>query len=39
VQGSGYLIAGTAVALMVGRRRITADTEGIVGVGSAGDQG
>jgi MFS family permease len=39
MQGSGYLIAGTAVALMVGRRRITADTEGIVGVGSAGDQG
>jgi MFS family permease len=39
VQGSGYLIAGTAVALMVGRRRIAADTEGIVGVGSAGDQG
>ena len=39
VQGSGYLIAGTAVALMVGRRRIAADTDGIVGVGSAGDQG
>jgi len=39
VQGSGYLIAGTAVALMVGRRRITAETERIVGVGSAGDHG
>lgn len=38
VQGSGYLIAGTAVALMVGRRRIRADAEGIVGVGSAGDE-
>jgi predicted MFS family arabinose efflux permease len=37
VQGSGYLIGGTAVALMVGRRRIQADAEGIVGVGSAGD--
>ena len=39
VQGSGYLIAGTAVALMVGRRRIATDTEGIVGVGSAVDDG
>ena len=39
VQGSGYLIAGTAVALMVGRRRLAADTEGIAGVGSAGDDG
>jgi len=38
VQGSGYLIGGTAVLLMVGRRRIRADAEGIVGVGSAGDQ-
>jgi len=39
VQGSGYLIGGTAVALLVGRRRIERDSEGIVGVGSAGDQG
>jgi MFS family permease len=39
VQGSGYLIGGTAVALLVGRRRLGADTEGIVGVGSAGDDG
>jgi MFS family permease len=38
VQGTGYLVGGTAVALMVGRRRIEADTGGIVGVGSAGDQ-
>jgi predicted MFS family arabinose efflux permease len=37
VQGSGYLIGGTVVLLMVGRRRIRADAEGIVGVGSAGD--
>lgn len=39
VQGSGYLIGGTAVALLVGRRRLRADREGIVGVGSAGDDG
>lgn len=39
VQGSGYLIAGTALVLMVGRRRITADAGGIGGVGSAGDHG
>ncbi len=39
VQGSGYLIGGTAVALLVGRRRLRGDTEGIVGVGSAGDDG
>jgi MFS family permease len=39
VQGSGYLIGGTAVALLVGRRRLRADEEGIVGVGSAGDPG
>jgi predicted MFS family arabinose efflux permease len=38
VQGSGYLIGGTAVLLMVGRRRIRADTERIAGVGSADDQ-
>ncbi|HET7082617.1 MAG TPA: MFS transporter, partial [Candidatus Limnocylindria bacterium] len=38
VQGSGYLIGGTAVLLMVGRRRIRADAEGISGVGSADDQ-
>jgi predicted MFS family arabinose efflux permease len=38
VQGSGYLIGGTVVLLMVGRRRIPADVERIVGVGSAGDQ-
>ena len=30
VQGSGYLIGGTAVALMVGRRRIPADAEAAV---------
>jgi MFS family permease len=39
VQGSGYLIGGTAVALLVGRRRLGADRGGIVGVGSAGDDG
>jgi MFS family permease len=39
VQGSGYLIGGTAVALLVGRRRLRGDAEGIVGVGSAGDDG
>ncbi len=39
VQGSGYLIAGTALALMVGRRRIAAAAGGIGGVGSAGDHG
>jgi MFS family permease len=39
VQGSGYLIGGTAVALMVGRRRVAADAERIGGVGSAGGQG
>jgi MFS family permease len=39
VQGSGYLVGGTAVALMVGRHRIETDTEGIVRVGSAGDDG
>jgi MFS family permease len=39
VQGSGYLVGGTAVALLVGRRRLRADREGIVGVGSAGDDG
>jgi MFS family permease len=39
VQGSGYLIGGTAVALLVGRRRLRADREGLVGVGSAGDDG
>ncbi len=39
VQGSGYLIAGTVLALMVGRRRIAAAAEGIGGVGSAGDHG
>ena len=39
VQGSGYLIGGTAVALLVGRRRLGADKEGIVGVGSAGEHG
>jgi MFS family permease len=39
VQGSGYLIGGTAVALMVGRRRIAADAQRIGGVGSAGDPG
>ena len=38
VQGSGYLIGGAAVALMVGRRRIRADAEGMGGVGSAGDE-
>ncbi|MEP7040048.1 MAG: MFS transporter [Chloroflexota bacterium] len=37
VQGSGYLIGGTVVALMVGRRRVAADAEGSVGVGSGGD--
>lgn len=36
VQGSGYLIGGTAVLLMVGRRRISVPAEG-VGVRSAGD--
>jgi predicted MFS family arabinose efflux permease len=30
VQGSGYLIGGTAVALMVGRRRVAADAEASV---------
>jgi MFS family permease len=39
VQGSGYLIGGITVALLVGRRRLRADREGIVGVGSAGDDG
>ncbi|MEX0626451.1 MAG: MFS transporter [Chloroflexota bacterium] len=39
VQGSGYLIGGTAVALLVGRRRLSADKEGIGGVGSGGDRG
>jgi MFS family permease len=39
VQGSGYLIGGTAVVLLVGRRRLRGDAEGIVGVGSAGDDG
>ena len=39
VQGSGYLIGGTAVALLVGSRRLRGDKEGIVGVGSAGDDG
>jgi MFS family permease len=39
VQGSGYLIGGTAVALLVGRRLVRADGEGIVGVGSAGHDG
>jgi len=39
VQGSGYLVGGTAVALLVGRRRLRGDEEGIVGVGSAGDFG
>jgi len=39
VQGSGYLIAGTAVALMVGRRRIAADAVVTTGVGSAVDDG
>jgi MFS family permease len=39
VQGSGYVIAGTAVALMIGRRRIRADGGEIVGVGSAGEHG
>jgi hypothetical protein len=39
VQGSGYLIGGTAVALMVGRRRVAADAQRIGGVGSAGDPG
>jgi MFS family permease len=39
VQGSGYVIAGTAVALMIGRRRIPADGGEIVGVGSAGEHG
>jgi predicted MFS family arabinose efflux permease len=39
VQGSGYLIGGTAVLLLVGRRGFEHDSEGIVGVGSAGDGG
>jgi len=39
VQGSGYLIGGTAVALLVGRRRLRGDKEGMVGLGSAGDDG
>lgn len=38
VQGSGYLIAGTTVALMVGRRRIQPDSQEVAGVGSAGEQ-
>lgn len=37
VQGSGYLIGGAVVLLMVGRRRVAADAQGIVGVGSAGE--
>ena len=38
VQGSVYLIGGTAVWLMVRQRRIAPDDRGMVGVGSAGDQ-
>ena len=39
VQGSGYLIGGTAIWLMVRQRRVGSDDHGIVGVGSAGEQG
>jgi MFS family permease len=39
VQGSGYLIGGTVVALMVGRRLSGADAGRIAGVGSAVDDG
>ena len=39
VQGSVYVIGGTAVWLMVRQARQAADDEGIVGVGSAGEQG
>lgn len=39
VQGSGYLIGGTAIWLMVRQRLVASDDHGIVGVGSAGEQG
>lgn len=39
VQGSVYVIGGTAVWLMVRQRRIAPDDRGMVGVGSAGEQG
>ena len=39
VQGSVYVIGGTAVWLMVRQRRIAPDDQGMVGVGSAGEQG
>jgi predicted MFS family arabinose efflux permease len=39
VQGSGYLIGGTAVALLVGGRRANADGHEIGGVGSASEPG
>jgi len=39
VQGSGYLIGGTAIWLMVRQRRVGSDDHGIVGVGSASEQG
>jgi len=38
VQGSGYLIGGTAVALLVRRSHAAAGGEGIGGVGSAGER-
>ena len=39
VQGSGYLIGGTAVALLVRGRRANADGHEIGGVGSASEPG